>query len=295
MMASISQGLALIAFVLYLLASTQLARGLDVDTGNRQLAVTNGSSSDSSDQGLLQMFPERHQCAPSQPRYPSRCYEELADQSLGCESELSGVGSLDSVCRLTTSVRLGANSSIVGKGTLELAHNVSLACARPGCEILILVSGNLVLESNSRIRGGTLTIQAANITVGAHASINATSLAGSPPAQTSGTPQDLEGAGGGHGGRGASCERDESKDQVGTWGGDMYNWDKLAKPWVYGSRGGTTLEDATDLGGAGGGRIAVTVEDVLLLAGTIEANGGSVGNEGGGGSGGSVMVTAQQM
>jgi hypothetical protein len=75
----------------------------------------------------------------------------------------------------------------------------------------------------------------------------------------------------------------------------MYNWDKLAKPWVYGSRGGTTDADATDLGGAGGGRIAVTVEDVLLLAGTIEANGGSVANEGGGGSGGSVMVTAQQM
>ncbi|KAG0575849.1 hypothetical protein KC19_5G035100 [Ceratodon purpureus] len=294
-MASISHGLALIAFVLYLLASTQPARGLDLDRGNNQLAAANGSSSDSSDQGLLQMFPKRHECAPSQPRYTSRCYEELADQSLGCEAELSGAGSLDSVCKLTTSVRIGANSSIVGKGTLRLGPDVSLSCAQPGCEILILMSGDLVLEANSTIRGGTLTIQAANITVGANASINATALAGNPPAQTSGTPQDLEGAGGGHGGRGASCEQDESKDRAGTWGGDMYNWDKLDKPWVYGSRGGTTEEDATDLGGAGGGRIAVSVEDMLLLAGTIEANGGSVGHEGGGGSGGSVMVTAEQI
>ena len=289
MMALVSRGLLLAFFF------CSLVRSLKVDALNGQLAVANGSSGSASDHGILQMFPERQQCAWSQPRYMSRCYEELAHQSLDCESELGGVGSLDSLCRLTTSVSLGANSSIIGKGTLEISHGVYLSCTWPGCEILILLSGNLVLESNSAIRGGTLTIQAVNITVSAHASIDATSLAGNPPAQTSGTPQDLEGAGGGHGGRGASCERDESKDQVGTWGGDMYNWDKLAKPWVYGSRGGTTDADATDLGGAGGGRIAVTVEDVLLLAGTIEANGGSVANEGGGGSGGSVMVTAQQM
>ena len=282
MMASVSQGL-LLAFFLYSLACTQLARSVDVDISDGQV------------NGLLQILPELHQCALSQPRYKSRCYEELANQSLHCESELRGVGSLDSVCRLTNSVSLGANSSVIGKGTLELSHNVSLSCTQPGCEILILLSGSLVLESKSTIRGSTLTIQATNITVAADASIDATSLAGNPPAQTSGTPQDMEGAGGGHGGRGASCERDESKDQVDTWGGDMYNWDKLAKPWVYGSRGGTTDEEAIDLGGAGGGRIAVTVEDVLLLAGTIEANGGSVGNKGGGGSGGSVMVTARLM
>jgi hypothetical protein len=37
--------------------------------------------------------------------------------------------------------------------------------------------------------------------------INVTGLAGSPPAQTSGTPSGIQGAGGGYGGRGATCGR----------------------------------------------------------------------------------------
>lgn len=278
MMASISQGLLVALF----LSSLARSHGWDA-----QLGTTAASS-------VLETLLERHQCARSQPRYASRCYAELMNQSLHCEDDLLGVGSLDTLCTLTESVMPGANLSIVGTGTLEISHNVSLSCAGPGCEILILLAGNLVMGANSTIRGGTLTIQAANVTVGAHGSIDATSLAGKPPAQTSGTPQEAQGAGGGHGGRGASCEVGR-EDEVGTWGGDMYNWEKLSKPWVYGSRGGTTRDEASDLGGGGGGRIAITVEEVLLLAGSIEANGGSVGKDGGGGSGGSVMVAAQQM
>lgn len=294
MMSFTSQGLV-VAFFFYALLCTWLVRCLDVNSSDYQRASTNISSSFASDPGLWETIYDPRQCERSQPRYKAHCYEELTNQSLLCEADLSGVGSLDTVCKLTTSVKLGANSALVGKGTLEIFQNVTLSCAQPGCEILILISSNLILGSNSTIRGGTVTIQAANLTVGNHASIEASSLAGSPPAQTSGTPQDLEGAGGGHGGRGAACERDESKDQVNTWGGDTYNWEKLSKPWVHGSRGGTTEVNVSDLGGEGGGRISIIVDDVLKLAGTIEANGGSVGNRGGGGSGGSVMIKAQRI
>lgn len=117
---------------------------------------------------------------------------------------------------------------------------------------------------------------------------------GKPPSGASGTPSGTEGAGAGHGGRGASCLKDKSKDQRDVWGGDMYGWSTLMKPWDFGSSGGTTVKNA-DLGGKGGGRMNVTVVGILVINGSIEADGGSVGNDGGGGSGGSLFIQASRM
>lgn len=228
-------------------------------------------------------------CGPSQSHYDSKCFAKLANQSLGCELDLGGEGSFDTLCRINTSVTLGASTFIVGAGALEIGHHVSLSCSAPGCEIVILLSKNLLLAPGSAISGGSLTIQAANVTIQENAFITTTALGGTPPNSASGTPLSLDGAGAGHGGRGASCEED-----VDAWGGDIYAWETLAAPWSHGSRGGTTKESQLDLGGAGGGRIAITTED-LLLNGTIESNGDSVGSRGGGGSGGSIAIKAQTM
>lgn len=234
-------------------------------------------------------------CDVSQASYDLQCYSKLRNDSLGCESDLGGVGSLDTLCRLRSSVTLGASSILVGAGTLEIDHDVSLSCETPGCEIILLLSGNLTLGPDSSISGSTLTIQAAHIAIDGRSSINTTALAGTPPPGTSGTPSNLEGAGGGHGGRGASCERNEGKEQADVWGGDMYEWEALAMPWSHGSRGGTTEEEQPELGGAGGGRIAITTGE-LRVNGTIEADGGSVLDaRGGGGSGGSIVIKATKM
>jgi hypothetical protein len=245
-------------------------------------------------------------CGPSLPWYDLRCWDQLRNQSLSCETDLGGVGSVETVCELSNSIiTLSNNSIIVGNGTLEILSNVSLSCASSGCALIILLSGELHLGSNSLIIGGTLTIQASKVHLSINSTLNTTAFSGSPPAQTSGTPSGLEGAGGGHGGRGASCEKDEGKDQGDTWGGDTYAWTSLNHPWSYGSKGGMTIISNTTTthyvgGGLGGGRVSLTVLGTLNLNGTIEANGGSVweekrGGSSGGGSGGSIIIKAGQM
>jgi hypothetical protein len=221
----------------------------------------------------------------------------VKNQSLGCETDLDGVGSIDTVCVLSKSITLLNNSVIVGDGTLELLSNVSLSCGSPGCTLIILLSGDLNLGSSSSVVGGTLTIQASNVHLGDNSTLDSTAFSGSPPAQTSGTPTGSEGAGGGHGGRGASCESDEGKDQSDTWGGDTYAWTSLIYPWSYGSKGGESGDTTEDVGGGlGGGRVGLTVVGRLDVMGTIEANGGSVGEGGGGGgSGGSIIIKAAEM
>nr|DAD41261.1 TPA_asm: hypothetical protein HUJ06_015584 [Nelumbo nucifera] len=79
-----------------------------------------------------------------------------------------------------------------------------------------------------------------------------TSLLSATPAQTSGTPQVIDGAGRGHGGRGACCLTNKSKLPDDVWGGDAYSLSSLTIPWSYGSKGGTTSKE--DYGSAGGGQ-----------------------------------------
>ncbi|KAI3904002.1 hypothetical protein MKW92_018351 [Papaver armeniacum] len=214
--------------------------------------------------------------------------------SLSCEGDLKGVGSLNTTCQLNTNLQFQNDVNIEGTGNLEILPGVSISCLTNGCRIYINVSREFSLGQNSLIMAGTFVLSAANANICNGSLINTVGLAGKPPPQTSGTPQGLEGAGGGHGGRGASCLTDKTKIQEDVWGGDTYGWSALDKPWSYGSKGGTTSRE-TDFGGDGGGRIEIVVKGFLEVNGSILAKGGDGGHQGGGGSGGSIKILAHKM
>ncbi|EPS64424.1 hypothetical protein M569_10357 [Genlisea aurea] len=215
--------------------------------------------------------------------------------SLTCHSDLGGVGSLDTTCEIVSNVNLSKNVYVEGKGNLVIAPNVTVECSSfPGCELAVNVTGNFTLGENSSVICGTFELACDNAFFGNGSTVNTTGLAGSAPPQTSGTPQGVDGAGGGHGGRGASCLKDKGKLPDDVWGGDAYSWSSLGKPWSYGSRGGTTSREV-DYGGGGGGRILFIVPSILEVNGSILADGGDGGTKGGGGSGGSIFIKAHKM
>ncbi|KAE9464472.1 hypothetical protein C3L33_03589, partial [Rhododendron williamsianum] len=171
---------------------------------------------------------------------------------------------------------------------------VMLSCPVDGCSVTVNMSGEFSLGLNAVIIAGTVSIEASNATLFNGSLINVTALAGPPPEQTSGTPTGTTGAGGGHGGRGASCVVDNKKLPEDVWGGDVYSWSSLGEPWSYGSKGGTTNREE-DYGGKGGGRIGLVVMNSIELHGNLLADGGEGGIKGGGGSGGSIKIKAPKM
>jgi hypothetical protein len=191
-------------------------------------------------------------------------------------------------------LNLTKNVYIQGKGNFNILPNVSVVCLLPGCEIAINVTGSFSLGENSSILTSTFELIAGDASFSNGSSVNTTALAGSPPSQTSGTPQGIDGAGGGHGGRGACCLSDNTKLPEDVWGGDAYAWASLQKPWSYGSKGGSTSREY-DYGGGGGGRIMLIILGFLDLNGTILADGGDGVPKGGGGSGGSIYIKAHKM
>lgn len=214
----------------------------------------------------------------------------LSADLVSCE-DLHGVGSFDTTCLLNSNVYLNSSIYALGTGNLEILPHVSIACPIQGCSISFNLSGNVKVGSDATIFAGSIVIAAHSLSVGHNSSINTTSLGGSPPAQTSGTPVGFEGAGGGHGGRGASCLKSEQQD---VWGGDVYSWSNLSEPWSYGSKGsGNSVQNP--FGGNGGGRVKLIVEDELYLNGSVTAEGGDGGTSGGGGSGGSIIVNAYKL
>ncbi|KAK6161920.1 hypothetical protein DH2020_001761 [Rehmannia glutinosa] len=215
--------------------------------------------------------------------------------SLSCESDLGGIGSLDTTCQIVSDLNLSKDVYVEGKGNFVISPNVTVNCTSfSGCELAINVTGNFTLGENASIICGTFELVSDNASFGNGSAVNTTGWAGSPPAQTSGTPQGVDGAGGGHGGRGAACLRDESKLPEDVWGGDAYSWSSLGKPWSYGSRGGTTSKEV-DYGGGGGGRVMLVVSKLLEVNGSVLADGGDGGAKGGGGSGGSIYIKAYKM
>ncbi|CDY43450.1 BnaAnng07220D [Brassica napus] len=161
-------------------------------------------------------------------------------------------------------------------------------CLVKGCTIAFNVSGTIHVSQSARILAGSVVLSAINLTMESNSSIYTTALAGPPPSQTSGTPVGGDGAGGGYGGRGASCVK---SNVSAYWGGDVYSWSSLDDPWSYGSEGGAKL----NAGGKGGGRVRVILEDTMLLNGSVSAEGGDGGEEGGGGSGGSICIRAVKL
>ncbi|KAL9363229.1 hypothetical protein Peur_046014 [Populus x canadensis] len=214
--------------------------------------------------------------------------------SASCTDDLGGIGSIDTVCQIVADVNLTRDVYIEGKGDFYIHPGVRFHCPNFGCSITINVSGNFNLSVNSSIVTGTFELVANNASFFNGSVVNTTGLAGDPPPQTSGTPQGLEGAGGGHGGRGACCLVDKEKLPEDIWGGDAYSWSSLQDPWSYGSKGGSTSKEV-DYGGAGGGRVKMKVKEYLAVDGAILADGGYGGVKGGGGSGGSILLKAYKM
>ncbi|XP_056163736.1 uncharacterized protein LOC115684582 isoform X2 [Syzygium oleosum] len=212
---------------------------------------------------------------------------------LSCE-DLDGVGSIDSTCELNKTLEFGDDVYIKGLGNLYVLPGVRLSCPIRGCFIMVNISGNFSLGQNGVIVAGTVHVVAHSVGLIDGSLINVSGLAGEPPAETSGTPQGVQGAGGGHGGRGANCLTDNEKLPDDVWGGDAYSWRSLDKPYSYGSKGGTTSKEE-DYGGEGGGRIKFEVENEIEVSGSLLADGGDGGVKGGGGSGGSIYIQAHRM
>ena len=183
---------------------------------------------------------------------------------------------------------------ISGEGNFLIQHGVKFHCPIAGCEIIVNITGNFTLGLNSSIVAGAFELYAKNGSFFDGSVVYTTALAGEPPPQTSGTPQGIDGAGGGHGWRGACCLVDKSKLPEDYWGGDAYSWSTLQKPLSYGSSGGSTSKEVY-YGGGGGGRVRMEIEGFVLVNGSLLADGGDGGNKGGGGSGGSVYIKAHKM
>jgi len=155
---------------------------------------------------------------PSPPPPPPR------PPTVSCEGDLDGVGSLDTTCQIVSDLNLTDSVYIQGTGNFFILPNVKVNCfSVPGCEITINVTGNFSLGENSSIIAGTFELAAWNATLNTGSVINTTSLAGDPPAQTSGTPHGLDRGGRGYGGRGACCLMNDSKWPKDVWGGDAYS------------------------------------------------------------------------
>lgn len=214
--------------------------------------------------------------------------------SVSCSDDLGGIGSLDTTCQLVSNLRLVDDVYIEGKGNFYIGPAVRLDCLVSGCSITVNISGNFSLGENASIVTGAFELSAYNSSLQHGSVVNTTALAGAAPPQTSGTPQGVEGAGGGHGGRGACCLVDKKKLPEDVWGGDAYSWSTLQKPVSFGSKGGTTSREE-DYGGRGGGRVKIEVAGFLVVDGSILADGGDGGSKGGGGSGGSIYIKAYKM
>ncbi|KAH0940840.1 hypothetical protein HID58_000477 [Brassica napus] len=203
------------------------------------------------------------------------------ESSLSCVDDLHGVGSLDTTCKLVADLNLTRDRYISGKGNLDVLPGVRLVCNVPGCSLTVNISGNFSLAENSTVIAGSFRLAAENADFAVGSAVDTTGLGGEPPSGASGTPEGVEGAGGGYGGRGACCLSDTTAKLPGdVWGGDVYGWSSLEKPEVYGSRGGTTSNEV-DYGGGGGGMVAMEVLGRVGLNGSVLADGDSGGVKGG--------------
>ncbi|KAM2544411.1 hypothetical protein TB1_016104 [Malus domestica] len=271
----------LIAFLSALIALTANPSHLLLASVDDEFTITDSSTSDS------YLFHQDYS-PPAPPPPPPR------PPSVSCTDDLGGVGSLDATCQIVSDSNLTSDVYITGKGSFYILPGVRFSCAIPGCAIIINITGNFSLGSNASLLAGAFELTAHNASFLEGSALNTTALAGKPPPQTSGTPQGIDGAGGGHGGRGASCLVDKRKLPEDVWGGDAYSWSSLQRPASFGSRGGSTSREV-DYGGLGGGRVRLQVREFLVVEGRVLAEGGGGGNRGGGGSGGSIFIKAYKM
>lgn len=146
-------------------------------------------------------------------------FSSQVDDFVSCE-DLKGVGSFDTTCRLNSNLYRSSDVYVFGAGNLEILPDIKIVCPVDGCTISFNLSGNIKVGQNVAVIAGTVVFSAASLTMEPNSSLNTSSLGGAPPSQTSGTPVGFDGAGGGHGGRGASCLKTST---LNFWGGDVYS------------------------------------------------------------------------
>ena len=198
---------------------------------------------------------------------------------------VSGQGSLT----LAPSASMTAGSvTVSGGGTFNVGGgstvNVSGALLVTGNSSVVVQTVNNTAQVNGNWVGAGATIYAGSVEVDAGSSINANYQGYVPNAGPGGTPI---GAGGG------------SYGGVGGVGAGPSNpgptYGSAATPTLPGSGGGTYPSDPRDLGVPGGGALQLIVPGTLTNNGVISANGASSQRYGGGGSGGSVFLIADQV
>ncbi|KAL8209857.1 hypothetical protein R6Q57_006589 [Mikania cordata] len=114
---------------------------------------------------------------------------------------------------------------------------------------------------------GSFDLIATNAGFGPGSLVNTTGLAGDPPEHTSGTPQGVDGGGGGHVGRGAACLVDDKQLQEDIWGGGDGSLRRgggsggsiYIKTYKMNGNGKISACGGSGFGGGGGGRIAIDV------------------------------------
>ena len=179
-------------------------------------------------------------------------------------------GKVYATCPNSDCDHLGADFSPANGTTISGTHiNIG---------IFTVASGTTVTASS------TTSISATTVNIAGTLSANGTGSAGE-----TGTGKGAHGTGSGSAGGGAGYGGNGGNSNGGNAGGNVFG--SVITPTDLGSGGGNI---SATLGGAGGGYIRLIVSGTLTIptGGVISANGGDSGLGAGGGSGGSIYITA---
>jgi len=186
-------------------------------------------------------------------------------------------GGLDAT---NTQLTLGTNLDLVIGGGAKLSYSIASKLSLQN--LLIRSNSFLVVYHTNNVMTALSVSGDATVEMGAGILLDGH---GYLPNQGQGAGRGLSGGGGGYGGYGAN-------GVTNTGGGNVYG--AFATPGNVGSGGGTST--SSTLAGQGGGALQMTVGGKLSLYGAITADGGSALAPGcGGGSGGSLWLSAVQL
>ncbi|MEC8025784.1 MAG: hypothetical protein VX223_17765, partial [Myxococcota bacterium] len=180
--------------------------------------------------------------------------------------------------------------TVISANTLSLGASGTAACDSFDCTIGMYAQQQIHIAGAVRASTIDLRGNSANIS-GQVSAAGRGYAANNGPGAKVGCGTNIGAGGGSHAGAGLGCNAGL------TDGSDVYGLP--TRPWTYGS-GGTTQSAYGQSGGAGGGRVRLSVEGVLKLTGSIDVQGtNGAGNSSsygaGGGAGGSVQVFAAEV
>ena len=183
------------------------------------------------------------------------------------------------------------DNGVFSMGVLDVK---SASILRTGPDALLKGSvGELDLRFEAVLSAETIELSASNLNVEKGARVTTSVLDRAYDTLDYATGQGQDGthfSGGGHASRGG-FDYNSGGTAVEAEGGAYYG--DAFEPVLRGARGGAG--SGCTAGGAGAGVIKVTVANELFLDGKIEANGGDVTGNCGGGSGGSVLITTREL